>query len=309
MGGIIQAALLGGAEGLGAGVAVAGKNWTSELLEAEKQKAIGMREENLARLNNQAAADRQQTDIGAREHLERDVRQPFEAGEHDKDRAQRVMEFELQRASHEKIARLGRETQEAIAKMHGTVQVGEGGKLLWVGAGGETKDTGFTAQKDLPPSAKVAADVLRDQLKAIDKAESDAMNQTPEQQRKYGDQRLRLNGQLLAVLSGDLNKAFSTDQAKVEPPAGAIAALKKDPKLAPDFKAKYGVDPQQYLSSSSDSPQMPRGLIEEPPGSQPVKPPAGPIGRLVDRAEEERKRRERARHDRLAQPEYNDSGY
>lgn len=124
-------------------------------------------------------------------------------------REQQSSESQLNRDSAEKIARLSRESAERIASGQGVVQVGEGGKILWVGRGGEVTDTGYTSQKDLSPSAKVAADILRDQLKAIDKSESEGMADPA----RTAQQRRMINGQLLAVLTGDLDKAFGGGNA------------------------------------------------------------------------------------------------
>lgn len=274
--GIVGAAMLGGAEGAGVGVATAGKNWTSELLEKEKQSAIALREESLARLNNEAAATRQREGFVHAEG-QQNKSQAFQAVENELTRQQHVTDSALNRLSHEAIAKLGRDTQIAVSQMHGTVQVDKDGKIQWIGAGGKVVDTGLTSQKDLPPTAKVAADILRDQLKAIDKAENDVLNVSPEQQKTFAQQRTRINGQLLAVLTGDLNKAFATPEvAKTEPPTAAIAALKKDPSLANDFQTKYGVDPQQYLGKAG-SQSASRNLVSEPPGT-PVEPTEEELG-------------------------------
>lgn len=315
--GIIGAMLAGGAEGAGQGVAVAGKNWTTELLEAEKQKAIGMREENLARLNNQAAADRQQTDIGARERLEKDIRQPFEKEqqgrqfdqqsiENELNRQQQSAESQLSRASHERIASLGRDSAEKIAKLHGTVQVDKDGKIQWIGAGGEVVDTGLTSQKDLSPSAKVAADILRDQLKSIDKAETDVLNATPEQQAKFSQQRLRVNGQLLAVLSGDLSKAFTTPS--VTPTEQDIALLKGNPGAKTLFDGKFGAGAaDKVLGGEKQSPQASTALADYPPGSpeaEAAKPkPEGLIARKKRQLDEKKTKDEERKR------EYGDAGY
>lgn len=130
--------------------------------------------------------------------------QDFQSVENVLTREQQSAEGVLNRSSHERIAKLGRDAQTAIAGMHGTVQMGSDGKILWVGPNGKVVDTGYTGVKDLPASSQMAANIIRDQLKAIDKSEGEGM--TPPQQ--AAQQRLRLNGQLLAVLNGDLDAAF-----------------------------------------------------------------------------------------------------
>jgi hypothetical protein len=163
--------------------------------------------------------------------------QDYQSVENYLTREQQSAESVLNRASSEKIAKLGRDTQMSIAKMHGTVQVGNDGKILWVGPGGEVKDTGFTAAKDLPATAKAASEILRDQLKAIDKAEADGTGNPS----ALAAQRTRVNGQLLAVLSGDINKAFA--QPAAEPSPGDLDILKrnsKNPQAVQLFEQKFG---------------------------------------------------------------------
>jgi len=45
--------------------------------------------------------------------------------------------------------------------------------------------------------------------------------------------------------------------ASAEPPQAAIDLLRKNPKVAPQFKEKYGVDPAQYLQESSAAVSVP----------------------------------------------------
>lgn len=144
--------------------------------------------------------------------------QDFQSAENFLTREQQSSEGVLNRSSHERIAKLGRDAQTAIASMHGTVQVGQDGKILWVGPEGKVIDTGYSGPKDLSGTAKVAADIIRDQLKGIDKSESDGSG-NPQQ---IAQQRTRLQGQLLAVLSGDLEGAFKGSPQEPPPAIGTV---------------------------------------------------------------------------------------
>lgn len=71
LGAMLAQGALGGAAGAGQGSAAAGKEWTASLNEQAKQEAIGLREANLAAINNAAAMERTETtEAGANKRLD-----------------------------------------------------------------------------------------------------------------------------------------------------------------------------------------------------------------------------------------------
>lgn len=226
--------------------------------------------------------------------------QDFQAAENFLSREQHSSDSSLNRASAEAIAKLGRDTQVQIAQMHGTVQVDKEGKIQWIGAGGKVVDTGLMSQKDLPPSAKVAADILRDQLKALDKQEAEGTgNPTVIQQ-----QRTQVNGQLLAVLTGDLNKAFgSSGGGRGAPAAGTVVDgykfLGGNPNDRSRWEKSGGEGGGGLLHASAP-------LADYPPGSPEYDAEHKPEG-LVQR--KQRQIREKADRERSMKEDYGDAGY
>lgn len=234
IGSIIAEGAAGAAEGAGLGTAKAAEKWTDALHEKAKQEAIALREENLARLNNAAAAERQQAGFGHAETMERDIRQPFErtqqqarfgnektlqdarlAYDRERDSENRTLTRE-QITSHEKIAQANNANAMAIAKIGGSVTQDTQGNVLWVGKDGKAQqimdpnnpDKPLVGFKDLTPAAKAYADVIKDQLKGLDREElSAATTGDQAMQAKITERRGKLNADLLNVLTGGIGAA------------------------------------------------------------------------------------------------------
>lgn len=229
-----------------------GKTWTKELADEELQKAIGLREENLARLNNTAADTRLDKQISAEDtrqtkgfthaenlqaggfkHAENLQAGSFEHSE-SLQRAQQNFqrsENEMQRnmtreqiARSERIAASNRATSMEIAKLGGTVQQDKDGNVIYIGKDGTAKaitdpNTGkpMVGFKDLTPAAKTYAEVIKAQLVDLDKQETGAAGDQAVLG-KIAERRADLNNKLLNVLTGGI------DQAAAKPASGASKA-------------------------------------------------------------------------------------
>ena len=263
--GIGSAALAGGVEGLGVGVARVGSKWSEALFEEEKQKAIGLREENLARLNNDAAAGRLATSeagadrrLGVTEagatarqgagfkHTEalEGSRQKWQGEQND---LQRTLSRD-QIASHERVAAANNSTALKIASIGGTVQSDNDGNLIFLDRSGkptqimDPNNPGqpLRGQRDLTPASKAYVDVIKEQIKGLDRAELDPMADDSQKQR-IAARRLALNNDLLNVLTGGISAAGQTQHAT--PTQRDIALLRSNPSasLVPAFDKKFGV--------------------------------------------------------------------
>ena len=85
---------------------------------------------------------------------------------------------------------------------------------------------------------------------------------TPEQKAQAGDF-------IMKALAATSAKIGAGATEPLGPPAAAIEALKKNPKLADSFRAKYKVDPAQYLPGKPAVTHQPAGIINAVPGMGP----------------------------------------
>lgn len=167
-------------------------------------------------------------------------------------------------ASRERIAANNNAVSLQVAKIGGTVQQDKEGNMLFMGKDGTAKQImdpndpskPLKGYKDLTPGAKAYSDVIKGQLEKLVTAETTASSMGDQAAlTKISQQRADLNRELLNVLTGGIESAGK--RAAVEPPAAAIAALRKDPKLAEDFKTKYGVDASKYLPGGGETAAKP----------------------------------------------------
>lgn len=231
LGAMLAQGALGGAAGAGQGSAAAGKEWTASLNEQAKQEAIGLREANLAAINNAAAMERTETtEAGANKRLDvseagatsrqqqgfthaenlQGARLKFE-GEQNEAR-NKLTSQEI--ASREKIASANNATALQVAKIGGSVTTDKDGAVLWINKEGQASAVKgpdgkpMQSYKDLTPAAKQYADVLKAQLVDLDKQETAAAT-TGDQSAigKITERRAQLNGELLNVLTGGIGEA------------------------------------------------------------------------------------------------------
>lgn len=336
IGSIIAEGAAGAAEGAGLGTAKAAEKWTEALHEKAKQEAIALREENLARLNNAAAAERQEAGFGHAETMERQIRQPFErtqqearfgndktlqdarlAYDRERDSANRTLTRE-QITSHENISRANNANAMAIAKIGGSVTQDTQGNVLWVGKDGKAQQimdpsdpnkplVGF---KDLTPAAKAYADVIRDQLKGLDREELAAANSADKaMQEKIVERRAKLNADLLNVLTGGIGAAGKPG-ATAQPSAQDVALLKSTGAKAL-FDQKFGAGAaDKALGTKAEESSPSSALVSEPPGSEPATKPEGLIERKRRQiAEEAEKSAAKKEKDAERKREYGDAVY
>ncbi len=285
MAGIIASALAGGLEGGGLAVASQGKQWTEKLHQDALNEAQALRARSLAELQEGFAAKREarqetaaqtrlEAGFGHTETMAR-IRRDFEIEQNE---AQRTLSRE-QIAAQKEIARFNRDNALAIARIGGTIQQDKDGNVLFITKDGKANpildprtNQPMVGYKDLTPAAKAYSDVIHGQLKNLDTLEASPMtdNATKENLNK---RRTDLNTELLNVLTGGIGVA---GQGRPQPtvPQAAIDALKKDPSLAEQFKAKYKVDPAQYLSSGQTP--APRAVTAAQRGPAPAAAPAIP---------------------------------
>lgn len=168
--------------------------------------------------------------------------------------------------SNERQQNANRANALEIAKIGGTVQQDKDGRLLFFTKDGKAQpimdpatNQPLMGNKDLTPAAKAYADVIGQQLKQLDTLEASPM--TDDNTRtQINQRRTQLNTDLLNVLTGGISAAGKGGGGEPTIPQAAIDALKKNPALADDFKAKYKVDPSKYLTGGQTPAPAPRAV-------------------------------------------------
>lgn len=239
-----------------------------------------------------------------------DARQTFETEQNEKNRGV----TREQMASHEKISAANNAVALKIANIGGTVQPDKDGNILWIGKDGKAKqimdpndpEQPLKSHKDLTPAAKAYSDVLKAQLVDLDRAEIQAAGD-PQQMASIKQRRAEYTGTLLNVLTGGIGGAAKPGAAP-QPTAQDVSLLKGNPSAKALFDQKFGAGAADKALSggaaagAAPEAAMPRGLVEEPPGTVNT-PPEGLIAR------KRRELAERAAKDEERKKEYGDASY
>ena len=277
--GILGAAMAGGGTGLGLAAAKVGSDVLNNEFDKEKQEAIRLREENLARINNEAADRRLGvTEAGADRRLGvvesgQDRRQGagFKHAEGMAD-AQRVWQGEqneMQRGltreqiqSHERISAANNATAREVANIGGTVQQDKEGNLLFFDKSGKptqimdpnNPDNPLRSHKDLTPAARAYSDVIKEQLKGLDREDLVALDDT--QRQRINERRVSLNTDLLNVLTGGIGEAGKKPPA-APPSQRDIDLLKRNPAQKALFDQKFGAGAADKALGAKAAPATP----------------------------------------------------
>lgn len=280
IGSLIAEGTAGAAEGLGQGAARVGTQWSDALHEKAKQEAAALREENLARLQNQFAGERQQAGFahdetmqaGSFRHAEtlQTARQAFEA---EQNSLQRGLSRE-QIASQEKVSAANNATALQVARIGGSVQQDKDGTMLFIDREGNTRTlrdprdpskplVGF---KDLTPASKAYADVIKAQLTGLDREELSAATMGDQAaSAKITERRARLNADLLNVLTSGITEAgksapapsgktgWDSTSGKVYASGQEVGTARNEAearKMVDEAYFKYGAQKQQQRSAT-----------------------------------------------------------
>lgn len=302
----------GAGEGIGQGVALAGKAFSAEILEKEKQAAMGQREESLARLNNASHDARQERGFV---HAERLQKTGFEHTEEMQRSMQGFTQAEnyLNRELQEKLetmregsaerrhsetikvqmAGIGiQQAQLKLAQNHVQLVPQADGSMVKMTSDGKTigyltddKGAKVLGTKDVAASTRILMEGNVKQMTAIESEIRTSMDPAEKSM-------LRGKIEFLQQANERLSQGLKPEAPQAAAvPQPAIDALKKDPKLAAQFDSKYGKGAAaKALQGDADAASEPAAagspLVSEPPGTPSDVKPEGLIARTRRRAAE-----------------------